>query len=215
MTFSLTYNDTIWIGVQVALLFFYSNFIPSIAASSIAREAETASILKMLPISSWQIVLGKLWISLLLPLLFFSLIEIIIGIVLQWTAFKLIGGLALKLILTIGLGGIGIWLGTIGAKYNPNNPQNRLTFGSSILMLIISYIYLFLVLIPFVLLSVPPSAETMLSDFSSEIGGFIGTVAYMVAMLLKWKIAAPILAWSIGIFIHVYSHWGFLGFSLN
>ncbi|MBP3039850.1 hypothetical protein J9303_10165 [Bacillaceae bacterium Marseille-Q3522] len=195
----LANKDSVWIVAQAFLLFFYANFNGTIAASSIAREAETASVLKMLPISNWQLVIGKLWISWLLPLIFFSVIEIVIGIILQWSIFQLLGGIVLKAILSIGVSGIGIWLGTIGAKYNPANPQNRLTFGAGILMLIISYLYLFLALFPFALLSVPSSAESMLNDFATENGGFIGSLAYIVALLLKWKTASPVLSWSLGI----------------
>ncbi|NGY85801.1 hypothetical protein F6Y05_08305 [Bacillus megaterium] len=59
----ISYKDNVWLGVQVFFLFFYALFNGSMSASSIAREAETASLIKSLPISSWQLALGKLWIS--------------------------------------------------------------------------------------------------------------------------------------------------------
>lgn len=92
----ISYKDNVWLGVQVFFLFFYALFNGSMSASSIAREAETASLIKSLPISSWQLALGKLWISWLLPFILLSTIEIVLGLFIHWSAVQIISGILLK-----------------------------------------------------------------------------------------------------------------------
>lgn len=193
----ISYKDNVWLGVQVFFLFFYALFNGSMSASSIAREAETASLIKSLPISSWQLALGKLWISWLLPFILLSTIEIVLGLFIHWSALQIIGGILLKGILTVGISSIGIWLGTIGAKHNPNNPQNRLTFGVSILLAILAYVYLFIALIPFALLNLPPSFKVFADELAGS--GFIGFIAGLASSLLSFKMAYPAIAYLIGI----------------
>ncbi|MGB8461259.1 MAG: hypothetical protein WCE31_06090, partial [Priestia megaterium] len=164
---------------------------------SIAREAETASLIKSLPISSWQLALGKLWISWLLPFILLSTIEIVLGLFIHWSAVQIISGILLKGILTIGISSMGIWLGTIGAKHNPNNPQNRLTFGVSILLAILAYVYLFIALIPFALLNLPSSFKVFADELAGS--GFIGFIAGLVSELLSFKMAHPTITYLIGI----------------
>ncbi|MED3915493.1 hypothetical protein P4599_13345 [Priestia megaterium] len=193
----ISYKDNVWLGVQVFFLFFYALFNGSMSASSIAREAETASLIKSLPISSWQLALGKLWISWLLPFTLLSTIEIVLGLFIHWSAVQIISGILLKGILTIGISSIGIWLGTIGAKHNPNNPQNRLTFGVSILLAILAYVYLFIALIPFALLNIPSSFKVFADELAGN--GFIGFIAGLVSDLLSFKMTHPAITYLIGI----------------
>ncbi|AXI27837.1 hypothetical protein CIB87_01975 [Priestia megaterium] len=193
----ISYKDNVWLGVQVFFLFFHALFNGSMSASSIAREAETAPLIKSLPISSWQLALGKLWISWLLPFILLSTIEIVLGLFIHWSAVQIISGILLKGILTIGISSIGIWLGTIGAKHNPNNPQNRLTFGVSILLAILAYVYLFIALIPFALLNLPSSFKVFADELAGS--GFIGFIAGLVSDLLSFKMAHPAITYLIGI----------------
>lgn len=95
---------------------------------------------------------------------------------------------------------MGIWLGTIGAKHNPNNPnnpQNRLTFGVSILLAILAYVYLFIALIPFALLNLPSSFKVFADELAGS--GFIGFIAGLVSELLSFKMAHPTITYLIGI----------------
>ncbi len=174
-------------------------FNGQISSSTIAREAKSLWILRVLPLSGKDIAIGKLWVSWLLPFGLLTLIEIIIGIFLGWTPLQFISGIAMKAVITVGISGIGMWLGTIGAKYNPANPQNRLKFGTAMILLIASYVYLLIALIPYVMLLLPVEAMDLAQDASQNIGGFFGIVAGFVYTILSWKAASPALVVIAGI----------------
>ncbi|WP_099157519.1 putative ABC transporter permease subunit [Virgibacillus ndiopensis] len=192
-------NEVSWPIAQGAFLFIYAVFNGPMAASSIAREGSSVWILRTLPLSGQSIALGKLWISWLLPFILLTVIECIIGIFLGWTVMQFATGIIMKAVITTGISAIGLWLGTIGAKYNPKNPQNRLKFGTSLILLVLSYVYLFLAIIPYVLLIVPANAVGFVGDLSNDITGFFGAVASLVFTLLSWKADAPVMMGFVGV----------------
>ncbi|WP_416150368.1 putative ABC transporter permease subunit [Salipaludibacillus sp. HK11] len=194
-------NEVSWPVAQVILLFMYAMFNGQIASSSIAREATSVWILRILPLSGTTISLGKLWISWLIPFVMLTTIEIIIGVFLSWTILQIISGIAMKAVITVGISGIGIYLGTIGAKYNPTNPQNRLKFSTSLILFIASYLYLIFSLIPYVLLVIPVAANEFVQEISEQAEGFIGLIATVVFTILSWKESNLIFAVVIGMIV--------------
>ncbi|MFD1040540.1 hypothetical protein ACFQ3N_19365 [Virgibacillus byunsanensis] len=204
-------NQVSWPIAQGVFLFIFAIFNGQMAASSISREASSLWILRILPLSGIHIALGKLWISWLIPFVLLTAVEIGIGIFLGWTAIQFVTGILMKAIITAGISGIGLWLGTIGAKYNPSNPQNRLKFGTSIILLVLSYVYLFLAFIPYVLLIVPEEAISFTAEISSHAGGFIGVIASIVFTLLTWKASYPILIVICGIVVMLVTSLGIAG----
>jgi len=186
------FPEITWPIAQVLLLFIYGMTNAQFASFSIAREARSTWILEILPLSGKEIVFGKLWISWLVPFVLLTVIEIVAGFYLGWTAVQFIWGIAMKAVLSAGLSGIGMWFGAIGAKYNPENPQNRLRFAPALLMMIASFAYLFAVLIPFAIMLIPAEA----AEFVGEVGnmdGFIGTVAGVIYTVLVWKESSAVL----------------------
>ncbi|WP_456276301.1 putative ABC transporter permease subunit [Bacillus sp. AK128] len=196
-------SEVTWVIAQGIFLFIYSMFNGSVASATVAREGNSLWILQMLPLTGKDIAVGKLWISWLIPFLVLTVIEIVIGLFLQWTFLQFIGGIIMKAVITAGISGLGLWIGTIGAKYNPANPQNRLTFSSGFILVIVSYVYVLLAFIPYVLLLVPTDAISFVQEISRESGGFIGFVAGLVATMLSWKAASPVAVWISGILLMV------------
>ncbi|MCC3358654.1 putative ABC transporter permease subunit [Bacillus sp. REN16] len=190
------YSDITWMVTQGIFLFIYAMFNGSMSAAAIAREGKSLSILRMLPLKGSQIALGKLWISWLLPWIILSIIEIAIGILLNWSIFYSFIGVIINAVVSIGISGIGIWIGTFGAKYNPANPQNRIKFVPGLLLMILSYIYLFISVIPFGILVIP----TEVSDFLPEAGGFFGFILKIVSFLLEMKSNSPALTLIVAVF---------------
>ncbi|SEQ91497.1 ABC-2 type transport system permease protein [Virgibacillus subterraneus] len=187
-------NEISWPIAQAAFLFTFAIFNGQLAASSIAREASSLWVLRVLPLSGKNIAFGKLWISWLIPFALLTVLEVAVGAFLGWTILQFAIGIAMKAVITVGISAIGLWLGTIGAKYNPANPQNRLRFGTAFILFIASYIYLFLALIPYVLLIVPVDAIGFLQDIIQDTDGFIGAIASVVVTLLSWKASSPLIA---------------------
>lgn len=194
----LEYEQETWIIAQLIFLFIYANFNGPMAAAAVAREAKSMWLLQILPLTGRQIAIGKLWISWLLSWVILSIIQIVIGILLSWSVLYIVGGLVLTALASIGVSGIGLWMGTIGAKYNPANPQSRLTFAPSLILLILSYVYLFLSLVSLAFIVLPAS----LRDFfigQDSIGGFIGFILNIGTFIVEMKTTSPALAIFIGV----------------
>lgn len=181
------FNEISWPIVQGIILFVFALSSGTVAASSIGREGKSAWILRVIPVSGNHIALGKVWISWLIPFVILTVIEIIAGILLGWTVVQFISGIALKILITSGISAIGLWLGTTGARYNPTNPQQRLKFGTSFLLLIVSYIYLIVSVIPFIWLLLPAIVGPDIINAGNEMSGVFGTVLTNFGSLIEWK----------------------------
>lgn len=196
-------SDISWPIAQGVLLFLYAAFNGQVSASSVGREGNSAWILQALPLSGKNIAYGKLWISWLLPFVLLTVIEVIIGIFLGWSFLQFAAGITMKLMLTVGISAIGLWLGTFGAKYNPTNPQARLKFGTSILLLALSYVYLFILFIPFVYVLFPVDLVELPAGLEHGLTGFIGMIASVVLTLLSWKASYPVLMIVVGVIVMI------------
>jgi ABC-2 type transport system permease protein len=194
------FPEITWPIAQIILLFVYGMTNAQFASFSVAREAKSTWILEILPLSGKEIVFGKLWISWLIPFILLTFFDVAAGIFLGWSMQQLLGGIVMKAVLSVGLSGIGMWFGAIGAKYNPQNPQNRLRFAPALLMMIASFVYVILALIPFVILLLPAEA----AEFVGQIGnmsGVIGSTAEFIHTVLIWKQTSAAMVMVMGILI--------------
>lgn len=198
------FNVLTWPVAQAIFMFLFSLVGGPIAAASIGREGAHYWRLESLPLTGRQITLGKLWINWLLPFVILTVAEVVVGVVLGWTLWQFILGIGIKGVLLIGWSTLGLWLGTMGAKYDPNNPQARLNFGVSLILFISSTIYLVLVMIPFGYVLIP-AGEFELQDLPTnlELGitGFWGMVATGGLKLIALKISHPVLMTCAALFV--------------
>ena len=195
------FNEISWPIAQGVFLFLYAMVNGMIAASSIGREGANVWILRTLPLSGRDIALGKLWISWLMPFVLITILEVAAGIFLGWTILQFVFGIAMKAVITIGISAIGLWLGTLGAKYHPTNPQARLKFGISFLLLLASYVYLLLAFIPYILLNIPAEAADFAAEVSNDMTGIFAVVTGIIATLLSWKANHPIIVGTFGVIV--------------
>lgn len=180
-------NVLTWPIAQGILLFVYALSNGNVAASAIGREGKSSWILRVIPVSGIDLAIGKIWISWLIPFVILTVIEITAGLFLGWTVFQFVTGIVLKMIITSGISAIGLWLGTTGARYNPSNPQQRLKFGTSFILLFISYIYLFVSAVPFVWLLLPSIAGPDIVHMGENINNVFGSFLQTFGSLLEWK----------------------------
>ncbi|WP_339285719.1 hypothetical protein [Oceanobacillus sp. FSL K6-3682] len=195
------FNEISWPIAQGFFLFIYALFNGQLAASAIAREGLSAWVLRILPLSGRDIALGKLWISWLLPLIILTILECIVGILLGWAWWQFIAGILLKAGITIGISATGIWIGTIGARYNPGNPQQRLTFGTSMILLLLAYVYLAILSIPYALMLIPDEAAPLVVEMGNNSSGFFGFVLSLFGVLLTWKASYPVIVTGLGLLL--------------
>ncbi|GEN85887.1 hypothetical protein OSO01_06260 [Oceanobacillus sojae] len=195
------FNEISWPIAQGFFLFIYALFNGQLAASAIAREGLSAWVLRILPLSGRDIALGKLWISWVLPLIILTILECIVGILLGWAWWQFIAGILLKAGITIGISAIGIWIGTIGARYNPGNPQQRLTFRTSMILLLLAYVYLAILSIPYALMLIPDEAASLVVEMGNNNSGFFGFVLSLFGVLLTWKASYPVIVTGLGLLL--------------
>ncbi|MBP2239776.1 ABC-2 type transport system permease protein [Cytobacillus eiseniae] len=173
-----------WIVLQGIFLFMFTFMTSGFSSSAIAREAYSIHLLRIMPLTGWQIALGKFWINWLIPVVILSVLEVVGGLIFQWKLFDIFLGIIVVSIMSLGITGIGLWIGSIGAKYNPNNPQNRLETGVSFLLMILSFLYLFIAAFPSLLVLIPTDTLNLFQDGEKPIG-----IVGMLFTMLKWKAA--------------------------
>src|SRR5690625_2239496 len=141
---------------------------------------------KVLPMTGWQLTLGKFWISWLMPFLIVLVLDIVLFFVLNWSIPFFLLGIVIKIIISAGISSMGLWIGTIGGRYNPTNPNQRLSFGSTILLMALSYGYLLIALIPTVYVGLP-------TDILSNIDAHISTDGTIMAVFFASLITSALL----------------------
>lgn len=179
------YSDISWPIGQVIFLFLFSLTNGTLAASSIGREGPSAWILRILPARGLHIAYGKLWISWLIPLVALSILELGFSLVLFWSIGQIVAGILLKGVITFGSSALGLWIGTIGAKYHPTNPQARTKFFATVLLFISSYIYLLIILMPIAIIFMPPGVVEL--DGGAEVTGLFSKLMFNFSKLIVLK----------------------------
>lgn len=185
------YPEVSWPIAQGFALFLYAMLNGTVAAYSVGREGVSAWNLNILPLPGKTIALGKLWISWLIPFVLLTTVEIIVGIFLGWSVTQFLLGIVVKAVVTLGISALGLWFGTIGAKYNPMNPQMRLQFGVSILLFILSIIYLVVLAIPYGFMVFPVEQVALPDPTSHGVSGIPGLMLTIILTFFKWKQAYP------------------------
>ena len=137
-----------WLIIQCGMLFFFCLLSAQLTLLSVGREGKSAWILRVLPLKGWQIALGKLWSGWIIPFVIYFVVEVVIGVILNWHWALLLLGIAMYAVLSLGMNGIGLWIGTKSAKYNPNNPQDRVAGGSRLLLGLLDLLYLITAALP-------------------------------------------------------------------
>jgi len=187
-----------WSIAQGFALFLYAMLNGTVAAYSVGREGVSAWHLNILPLPGKTIALGKLWISWLIPFVLLTTVEVIVGVFLGWSVTQFLLGIVVKVVITLGISALGLWFGTIGAKYNPMNPQMRLQFGVSILLFILSIIYLVVLAIPYGLMVFPVEQVALPEPTSHGVSGIPGLIVTIIMTIFKWKQAYPMVV-SVGL----------------
>lgn len=184
-----------WLVAHAMIIFFFTLLIGNFAASSIGREERAVWILRIMPLSGMQIALGKLWIHWLIPCVFVIFLEVILMVVLGWAWYWALAGAISFGFISLGMASIGLWAGTIGGKYNPNNPQQRIETGTGFLLLLINIPYMLVMFSIAVLLFMPTEFQPFVADFGDSSMGILSMMGSLVAIVLSGKIMLG--SWSI------------------
>lgn len=197
-----------WSAAQGMFLFMLNFFGSSFASTTIGREANAIHLIRVLPINGWQLALGKFWISWFIPVCLLAIIEIGLGIFLHWSITYIVLGIVVMAWYGLGLAGLGLWLGTIGARHNPDNPQQRLKVGVSFVLMFATLIYLGLATLPILVTFFP--IEEIVENEGGGTGGLLG----ILAVIAQWKMNHLLLVKAIGVIFSLFVVLGTTWFTL-
>ncbi|NLM45919.1 MAG: hypothetical protein GX200_03865 [Firmicutes bacterium] len=181
----------------VSILFMYTlMFSGNMALQAFGREGEADWFLNSVPLSGWPVVWGKLLGALLPTLVLMEALlagtAIAIGLSASMTLMLAVGAV----LLSFGSSAIGLFYSISNARYNPDNPQQRISPGASFIMYLINLI--FLLLLGLALLYVIPPAEflavlPLLSEMPPPSGGFLGFLLKILKFIVSpFQWSAPL-----------------------
>ncbi|NLN06449.1 MAG: hypothetical protein GX167_02385 [Firmicutes bacterium] len=183
----------------ISVLFMYTlMFSSNMALQAFGREGEADWLLNSVPLSGWPVVWGKLLGAVLPTLLLMEALlagtAIAIGLSASMTLMLAVGAV----LLSFGASAIGLFYSISNARYNPDNPQHRISPGASLIMYLINL--LFLLLLGFTLLYLIPPAELLavlplLPEVPPPSNAFLAALLKIVIFIttpFKWSAPARI-----------------------
>lgn len=201
-----------WSIAQGTLLFMITLFGATFASTTIGREANSIHLLRALPINGWHLALGKFWISWLIPFVLLTVIEVGLGVFLHWSFVQIALGALMMALYGLGITGIGLWMGTIGARHNPDNPQpqQRLKVGVSFLLMLLTSFYLIVATVPISLAFFPIESIFEQENLGVGSGGLLG----LFAVIAQWKGENQLLVKTLGVLFSLFVTFGITWFTL-
>jgi ABC-2 type transport system permease protein len=193
-----------WLLAHAMIIFFFTMLIGNFTAGSIGREERAVWILRTLPLTGMQIALGKLWVHWLLPLGLVVVMEIALSILLGWAWYMGVAGVISFAVISLGMASIGLWAGTIGGKYNPNNPQQRIEFGTGFLLFFINIPYMLLMFSIAVLLFMPADLQPDVAGVAGSSLGIFSLLAGIVNGVLSGKMLLGDWSMPVGMLIMIF-----------
>ncbi|WP_079474571.1 putative ABC transporter permease subunit [Marinococcus halophilus] len=118
------------------------------AAAAFGREGESRWMLRVLPVTPRQIVLGKFLAHWIMTGMTLAGLELLAFLVFGWNIILFFAGLVLTLSLTAVAAASGIWAGASGGTYDEKNPQKRVRFDTGVISFFLNMLYLLLFFIP-------------------------------------------------------------------
>ncbi|MDI3340965.1 MAG: hypothetical protein QJR03_10585 [Sphaerobacter sp.] len=188
-----------WLLAQGSLLAIVLFFGPSFAAGAFARDGLAAWVLRTAPLSGWQITLAKFLVSWSAMAAFVVAVDLIAALAFGWSLPMTAAGTGVVVVLLTGALALGMWTGTIGARYDPQHPHNRLRPGTGYLLLALSAVYLLVALVPALLTTIPVGLEPVLATAASDASGVAGLVARVLLAAVRLKIERTAVAVGLGV----------------
>ena len=177
---------------MIAVLIMYTiMFSGMLALQSFGREGEADWVLNSVPLAGWPVVWGKL-IGAVLPTL--VLMEALLagtalatGVSTSMTLMLAVGAV----FLTFGASAIGLYYSINNARFNPDNFQQRISPGASIVMYLVNLVFVLVLLIGLLYL-IPPAELLAVVPLLLEIpaksgfGGFLLALLQLMCKPLLW-----------------------------
>lgn len=189
----------LWLLVQGGLVLILGSFAANLSAPALAREEQGLWVMRTAPLSGWQIAIGKFGLYWAIMLALLAVVEIAAGILLGWAFGWIVAGFAAMAMLIAGAVALGLAVGTLGAKYDPEKPAERLTTGVTFLLLGVQITYVVLAMIPAALILIPTGLGPEITRALDGAGGPIYLFLRGALFIEQQKLAHGELVTAIGL----------------
>ena len=185
------------------------------ALQSFGREGEAEWFLNSVPLAGWPVVWGKLLGAVLPTIVLMQILLVGTAVAIKASASLTIMLALSSVLLTLGASAIGLFYSVNNSRYNPDNPQQRITPGASLLMYLVNLIFMLILALGMVYLIPPAELITLFQAMPPPPpgSGFLNNLIrflYMVSRPLLWK---PYLRVTVGLLV-TFASWSlfFFGF---
>jgi ABC-2 type transport system permease protein len=182
----------------IAVLIMYTiMFSGNMALQSFGREGESDWLLNSVPLAGWPVVWGKLLASVLPTLVLMEALLVGTGFAIGVSTVLIIMLVLAAVLLSLGSSAIGLFYSINNSRYNPDNPQQRISPGASILMYFFNLFFVLLLALGLSYLFLPKELVLIVKNFPPMTfeGRFLSGIIYGLYLLsrpLLWPAALRI-----------------------
>ena len=149
-------------GSMISVLVMYTiMFSGNMALQSFGREGEAEWFLNSVPLAGWPVVWGKLLGAVLPTIVLMQILLVGTAVAIKASASLTIMLALSSVLLTLGASAIGLFYSVNNSRYNPDNPQQRITPGASLLMYLVNLIFMLILALGMVYLIPPAEFKTL------------------------------------------------------
>jgi len=201
----------------VAVFIMYTiMFSGNLALQAFGREGEAEWLLNSVPLAGWPVVFGKLLGAVLPTLVLMEALLVGTGVAIGLSTSVIIALAIGAVFLSLGSSAIGLFYSINNCRYNPENPQQRISPGASLMMYLINMVFVFLLAIGVTYLFRPEELVTVLRQLPPVTyeGGILSAIVYGLYLMTKpllwpaWAGIAMGLAVTVGVWTAIF--FGFL-----
>lgn len=188
------------IGIFVMYTIMFSG---NSALQSFGREGESEWILNSVPLAGWPVVWGKLMAAVIPSLILMELMLTGTTIALGFAPGIIIGVALATVLLSLGSSAIGLFYSITNSRYNPDNPQQKISAGGALLMFLVNGLFIALLALC-LLCTFPPNP---LIDYIRQFPpvpftwGFPDTIIWLLYTLSRPFTWTPVLRIAFGLLI--------------
>ncbi|MDD3072890.1 MAG: hypothetical protein PHS56_00450 [Eubacteriales bacterium] len=180
----------------VGILIMYTvMFSGNMALQSFGREGESSWLLNSVPLAGWPVVWGKLLAAVLPTLILMELLLTGTAIAIGLPPNIIIAMALGAILISLGASAIGLFYSINNCRYNPDVPQQRISFGATIMMFLINLLFTGLLALCLVYTFPPATLMDIIQQLPPMdfVWGFPETLLYLVYLLTRPLTWAPAL----------------------
>jgi len=123
------------------MLMYTVMFSGNMALQSFGREGEADWLLNSVPLAGWPVVWGKLLAAVLPTIVLMELLLTGSAIALGLPAGVIIAAAIGAVLISLGASAVGLFYSINNCRYNPDVPQQRISFGATMMMYLINFLF--------------------------------------------------------------------------